>query len=142
MFSTARAVLKFSEEKDGIWVKYADYKKLEEENARLRSLDSLKAVSLTDSTNWQAIGDYAETKEENARLKAEVVHDLNQIGGLQQENARLKEDVEHIKFWNEQLKAENDLLRKAGDAMEQRLLLWHNDDYSSIWLAAKEGKQP
>ena len=27
---------------------------------------------------------------ENAQLKAERIHDLNQIGGLQEENARLK----------------------------------------------------
>ncbi len=47
-------------------------KKQKEEIDRLKAMDSLKTVSLTDSTNWQAIGDYAETKEENARLKAEV----------------------------------------------------------------------
>lgn len=39
---------------------------------RLRALDSLKTISLTDSPTWQAIGAYAEVKEENARLKAEV----------------------------------------------------------------------
>jgi uncharacterized small protein (DUF1192 family) len=45
---------------------------LKAENARLRALDSLKTISLTDSPTWQAIGAYAEVKEENARLKAEV----------------------------------------------------------------------
>jgi hypothetical protein len=39
---------------------------------RLRALDSLKTISLSDSPTWQTIGAYAEVKEENARLKAEV----------------------------------------------------------------------
>ena len=30
-------------------------------------------------------------------LRAERVHDLNQIGGLQEENARLKDEVERLK---------------------------------------------
>lgn len=137
MFSTARAVLKFSEEKDGIWVKYADYKKLEEENARLRSLDSLKAVSLTDSTNWQAIGDYAETKEENARLKAEVERlternkFLEQIDSYLQganENAyekrcdELEAEVERLNEDNRQLKKAFEIaegiIKRMGNAAE------------------------
>ena len=54
----------------------------EAENARLRALDSLKTISLTDSPTWQTIGAYAEVKEENARLKAEVERltaDLNKM---------------------------------------------------------------
>ena len=39
--------------------------------------------------------------EQNARLKAERVHDLNQIGGLQEENARLKAEVERLKEGND-----------------------------------------
>jgi seryl-tRNA synthetase len=35
--------------------------------------------------------------EENQRLKHERIHDLNQIGGLQQENAYLKSEVERLK---------------------------------------------
>ena len=34
-------------------------------------------------------------------LKAERIHDLNQIGGLQEENARLKAEVERLKEGNE-----------------------------------------
>jgi hypothetical protein len=65
-------------------------------------------------------------------LKAERVHDLNQIGGLQEENARLKAEVER--------------LTKAGDAM---LSEWASGDEKDaknflkalvIWNAAKEGK--
>ena len=33
---------------------------------------------------------------ENAQLKAERIHDLNQIGGLQEENAQLKAEVERL----------------------------------------------
>lgn len=39
---------------------------------------------------------------EVTRLRAERIHDLNQIGGLQEENARLKAEVEaHEKRWAE-----------------------------------------
>jgi uncharacterized small protein (DUF1192 family) len=76
--------------------------------------------------NWVKYEDYA-------RLLCESVHDLNQIGGLQQENARLKTEVER--------------LRKAGDAMFEALNL--NDDVfdnqdkrkaQANWNAANEGK--
>ena len=74
-------------------------------------------------------------------LKAERIHDLNQIGGLQEENARLKAEVEH--------------LTKAGDAMASMLQFEETlNDSDRIpqsvqtwnaakngWDAAKEGKQ-
>lgn len=59
---------------------------------------------------------------------------------------RLKEEVEHIKFWNGQLKAENDLLRKAGDAMAYRVddMMGVSKEYAqqmlNDWNAAKECK--
>ena len=53
-------------------------------------------------------------------LRAERVHDLNQIGGLQEENARLKADLEKsdgVVFTqaveNERLKAEVERLNEA-----------------------------
>jgi hypothetical protein len=49
-----------------------------------------------DKGNWVAYEDYA-------KLRMERIHDLNQIGGLQEENARLKAEVER--------------LTKAGDEM-------------------------
>ena len=36
-----------------------------------------------------------------AELNVERIHDLNQIGGLQEENARLKAEVERLKEGNE-----------------------------------------
>jgi uncharacterized small protein (DUF1192 family) len=71
--------------------------------------------------------------DDYAALHYERIHDLNQIGGLQEENARLKAEVER--------------LRKAGDAMAEAINL--NDDVfdnqdkreaKAAWNAAKEGK--
>ena len=39
--------------------------------------------------NWVKFDDYA-------ALHYERIHDLNQIGGLQEENARLKDEVERL----------------------------------------------
>lgn len=74
--------------------------------------------------------------------------DADEVAELKYEAAKWKrahdavgEKVIEVCEENARLKAEVERLRKAGDAMEQRLLLWHDDDYSSIWNAAKEGKQ-
>jgi hypothetical protein len=77
-------------------------------------------------------------------LRMERVHDLNQIGGLQQELARLRASsfvtavpVEQY----ERLKAEVERLRKAGDAMERSLAFEYPDSPKvKDWNAAKEGK--
>jgi predicted RNase H-like nuclease (RuvC/YqgF family) len=99
-------------------------------------------------------------------LKAERVHDLNQIGGLQEEVARLKAEVEELKSQPDPLtaylyadtlrrddiktlKAHIERLTKAGYAMAVKINV-HGindrftdsqklvDDWSN---AAKEGKQ-
>ena len=98
----------------------AEIQKLKEENAQLKhKLGRL----LGAQQEWTLV-----EPEHYARLKAEV--------------ERLKEEVEHTKFWNGQLKAENDLLRKAGDAMYEELgnfgMTW---TFREAWKAAKEGKQ-
>ena len=91
--------------------------------------------------NWVKWEDYA-------RLQQERVHDLNQIGGLQQELARLRASsfvtavpVEHY-----------ERVIKAGDAMQKSMLecgpnemaeAFHHDDWwasYNAWNAAKEGK--
>jgi hypothetical protein len=92
-------------------------------------------------------------------LKAERIHDLNQIGGLQEENARLKAEVERLTAFatrtiipNEELQAQLDRLTKAGDAMASSIQFNEemSQDYNGPtivhqsvkrWLAAKEGKQ-
>jgi len=66
--------------------------RLKAEVERLKAMDSLKTVSLTDSTNWQAIGDYAETKEENARLNNYIERLEVRNAVLVPENACLKAD--------------------------------------------------
>ena len=77
--------------------------------------------------------------DDYASLHYERIHDLNQIGGLQEENARLKAEVER--------------LTKAGDAMASSIQFNEEmaQDYNGPtivhqsvqrWNAAKEGKQP
>jgi hypothetical protein len=53
--------------------------------------DEFVYVSPTESTNgnWVKFDDYA-------ALHYERIHDLNQIGGLQEENARLRAEVEAL----------------------------------------------
>ena len=67
--------------------------------------------------------------DDYATIHYERIHDLNQIGGLQEDNARLKAEVEHLMVFcnctlipNKELQAENarlqaevERLRKAGD---------------------------
>jgi phage host-nuclease inhibitor protein Gam len=88
-------------------------------------------------------------------LKAERVHDLNQIGGLQEENARLKAEVDNIRKNAEintaqsthelsRLKAEVERLTRAGDLMlKYASANMPYPPYVTIakdWNAAKEGK--
>ena len=77
--------------------------------------------------------------DDYASLHYERIHDLNQIGGLQEENATLKAEAER--------------LTKAGDAMASSIQFNEEmaQDYNGPtivhqsvqrWQAAKEGKQP
>jgi uncharacterized small protein (DUF1192 family) len=68
-------------------------------------------------------------------LKAERIHDLNQIGGLQEENARLKAEVERV------IKAGDALAEAVGDPTVDwppREAAWNAA--KNIWNPAKEGK--
>ena len=56
-----------------------------------------------------------------AKLRMERIHDLNQIGGLQEENARLLSELADLKSTADQFKAEVERLTKAGDAMANAL---------------------
>ena len=97
--------------------------------------------------------------DDYAAIHYERIHDLNQIGGLQQENARLKTEVEHLMVFcnstlipSKELQAHVERLRKAGDAMQKSMLecgpnemaeAFHYDDWWVSyygWNAAKEGK--
>lgn len=56
--------------------------------------------------------------DDYAAIHYERIHDLNQIGGLQEENARLKTEVEHLMIFcnctlipNKELQAENARLK-------------------------------
>ena len=93
----------------------------------------------SDKGNWVKWEDYA-------HLQQERVHDLNQIGGLQQELARLRASsfvtavpVDHY-----------ERVVKAGDVLCFHYISlarkrWPDDPLPSSvkdWIAAKEGKQP
>jgi hypothetical protein len=90
-------------------------------------------------------------------LKAERIHDLNQIGGLQEENARLKAEVERLRassFVTAVPAHQYERVIKAGDAMASTLQFEETlNDSDRIpqsvqnwnaakngWDAAKEGK--
>ena len=94
--------------------------------------------------------------DDYAELRMERIHDLNQIGGLQEENSRLKADVNEladglklasevgIKIADEvtRLKAEVERLREAGDEMAEHVgREWAPSWVIQDWKAAKEGKQ-
>jgi hypothetical protein len=105
--------------------------------------------------NWISYNDYS-------KLLHERIHDIQQIGGLQEDNARLKAEVEELKSQPDPLtaylyadtlrrddiktlKAHIERLTKAGDAM---LSEWASGDEKDaknflkalvIWNAAKEG---
>lgn len=90
--------------------------------------------------NWVKYEDYA-------RLLCDSVHDLNQIGGLQQELAELRASSFVTAVPVEQYER----LVKAGDAMEIALQADFNGcPYEPLvimqairrWRTAKEGKQP
>lgn len=103
--------------------------------------------------------DLLEQSAATRHLRCERIHDLNQIGGLQEENARLKAEVErltqeysdatnHYNKLHNDLEAEVERLRKAGDAMTE--VIWLSGCVSGMeikertvkaWQAAKEGKQ-
>ena len=105
-----------------------------------------------DKGDWVSYADYA-------KLRMERIHDLNQIGGLQEDNARLKAEVERLTREQRmkaipveaqlidriaELKAEVERLRKAGDAMALNLYIpIQYEIYLKLisdWNAAKEGK--
>jgi predicted RNase H-like nuclease (RuvC/YqgF family) len=96
-------------------------------------------------------------------LKAERIHDLNQIGGLQEENARLKAEVERLEKTEEylqntlnqyalddmRLQAQVERLTKAGDELhaflinyivEGRISSSYLNKLDDDWNAANEGK--
>lgn len=83
----------------------------------------LISCSSVEPDAWVPLADHC---EEVKALKMERIHDLNQIGGLQQELARLKAEVER--------------LRKAGDAVCESPYALETDPAVIEWRAAKEGK--
>jgi hypothetical protein len=94
-------------------------------------------IALSLGGEWVHYSDYA-------RLQQERVHDLNQIGGIQQELARLRASSFVTAVPVEQYER----VVEAGDAMALELepsLKWNPDSDDiryqvRLWNAAKEGK--
>ena len=204
-FSKVEAVLKFSEEDDGMWVKYEDYANLKAEVERLKAVSTIEQRTiqgLQNTPEWSEIArltaDYRELEskfrqasderadyaKDIAILKAEVFQLTSERDGLFECNegnlkecSRLKAEVNSLRKESEMmdrermsdeydlnnqvriinglltekenLKSENERLRKAGDAMADAMerngcdpLGCHeeNKDAVKAWLAAKEGK--
>jgi hypothetical protein len=117
-FAKAEAVLKFSVEDDGMWVKWEDY-------ARLKAL----TAEMDKTINISQAG-YRE-------LKAEVERLTNNCDYLDQ---KLDEEIDKSAM----LCGQVERLTKAGDNLE-RILTGHISSYevgnaSHEWRAAKEGK--
>ena len=117
------------ESKDGFMVYYEDYERLKAEVERL-TFDPL--TYLDDQGEWIPRHIHLAAVE---RLKAEVDRVTN-----------LKAKADQSETEVDRLKAEGEMLRKAGDAL---LAEWENtqsghwaiDDAKPMWNAAKEGKQ-
>lgn len=142
-------------------------------------IDSMKVQLVPSYTeqhfNWankemirlgNMVREYSENNEllnvDNMKLRHDRIHDLNQIGGLQEDNSRLQSIVDLYEMKSihtcskgckkdgcsrglrdeiESLKAEVKRLRKAGDAMERSLAFEYPDSPKvKEWQAAKEGK--
>ena len=105
----------------------------------------LISCSSVEPDAWVPLADHC---EEVKALKAERVHDLNQIGGLQEENARLKADLEKsdgVVFTqaveNERLKSEVERLTDAitrGAITPDAKPAEPDPDYLTVYLYAAE----
>ena len=86
--------------------------------------------------------------DDYAALHYERIHDLNQIGGLQEENARLQAEVERLDTLCKQLgkqhsdiSCENIMLRKAGDAMADSIEIYRLKAEVDLWKLRSDNWQ-
>lgn len=126
---------------NGDWVAYEDYEVIENALRHHIEQDALRKVG--EALHQRNIDSGAYNREKNeviARLQAEVEHLQNCLGDAHAINAK-----EELKTWEriENLKAEVERLRKAGDAMA-KAIKWLpqsiSDHHLDAWNAAKEGK--
>lgn len=121
---------------------------LENEVKSLKALDSLKTISLTDSTNWKAIGAYAEAMEENIRLKKEN-EKLNEnptsriLREERDNNSKLKKEIEFLKKqYSEsvshfrEMRIENESLNKK----VERISKWMNEIFEDAEARMDSGQ--
>ena len=81
-------------------------------------------------------------------LKAERIHDLNQIGGLQEENARLRAEVERLRASSFVTAVPSHQYERIVKAGEEVFREWSSGDETNannfkkallVWNAAKNG---
>ena len=100
------------------------------------------------SDDWNKLKHLVDLSAENERLKAEV----ERLTALVESNLNSSKvamgKADAMLHERDSLKAEVERLRKAGDAMQKRLIFlhdrWDSDEpniESDAWHAAKEGKQ-
>ena len=93
---------------------------------------------------WVSQEDYAALAAENERLRVELKAANNHIKANSIDPASINADGllrNQISLLIDDLKAENERMRKAGDAMASALAFEYRDSPKlAAWLAAKEGR--
>ena len=86
--------------------------------------------------------------DDYAALHYERIHDLNQIGGLQEDNAQLKAEVERLDTLCKQVMAqhsdiscENIMLRKPGDALGDSIEIYRLKAEVDLWKLRSDNWQ-
>ena len=145
-FTKAEAVLKFSEEDDGIWVKWEDYARLKAEVERLK-----EGNECLDQMHEKEMARSAFLCEQVERLTKAVMHSpaaqlkLKELEGKTTfEDINPKDDnsnitTELLVLCNRQA-SDIRRLTKAGDEMARVVSSFGFDEAPIAWNAAKEGK--
>ena len=174
-FSKAEAVLRFSAEEDGMWVQWQDYARLKAEVERLTAevsydnrvqlhVDKLAAeftqseVERLKAEVERLTAELSSTTAWGRGLESDLSHARVEISFLKAEVERLSAADSYLQSANEysfeqrcdELEAEVERLRKAGDAMRWLIecqnddaYYGHNEEHAEAvkaWNAAKEGK--
>ncbi len=160
-FTKAEAVLKFSEEDDGIWVKWEDYARLKAEVEGHKH--TAYSIGMLQDKLTQKCQDYVAAQRQN-EANVQRVRDLNaQVELLkgQVNYWKIEAECDHGRWLRcledlEKLRASSfvtavpvehyERVIKAGDELERvltsKMSSYEVGNASFQWRAAKEGKQP
>ena len=115
------------------WVLLEDYELLKAEVERLRASSFVTAVPVEEYEKLKAVVE---------RLTAELDQAECDYDNCQKRKVSIDNHRFDLFTENKTLKAENERLRKAGDALAETLEGAGFDSAMDFWNAAKEGKQP